>query len=209
MTLWIVIQFNNNNDWESKELVAVASSDGGDSNHIMEGGGLWGSQHPKSPRNHNNKIGLAHDETRHVNCVRMIVVMVLIVATLGMALAIHYYIQYSEQKNFTKMFYSDANRILQGIGESMKSNLAAMDTFASMWVSVAKHTNQIFPFVTLPTFAIKASKLLTQSDGFFLPPNPSFPPKIGSNGNNVLWKTRVGLMKQNVFKALMHSFMII
>jgi hypothetical protein len=70
------------------------------------------------------------------------------------------------------MFEADANKVMDGIGESIKGNLAAMDSFASMMISMAKQTNQTFPFVTIPNFAIKASKLLTLSDGFTISTQP-------------------------------------
>jgi hypothetical protein len=110
--------------------------------------------------------------TRNVKCFRCIVGIVLIVATLSMTLTIYYVVRNSETTNFEDMFDADANKIIHGVGESIKSNLAAMDAFASMMILIAKQTNQTFPFVTLPTFAIKASKLLTLSDGFVISTQP-------------------------------------
>jgi hypothetical protein len=115
---------------------------------------------------------LAKNETRNVNCFRVIVAIVLILSTISMAMAVFYFVRNSELKQFESMFFADANKVLDGVGESIKSNLAAMDVFASMMVSIAKQSNQTFPFVTIPTFAIKASKLLSLCDGFSISTQP-------------------------------------
>jgi hypothetical protein len=116
--------------------------------------------------------GLAKNETRNVHRFRVVVAIVLILSTISMAVTIYFFVRNSELTNFHSMFLADANKVLGGIGESIKGNLAAMDAFASMMVSIAKETNQTFPFVTIPTFAIKASKLLTLSDGFLVTTQP-------------------------------------
>jgi hypothetical protein len=89
-----------------------------------------------------------------------------------MAIAIYYFVKSAEMTNFQNMFEADGNKVLDGVGESIKSNLGAMDAFASSMVSIAKQTNQTFPFVTIPKFAIKSSKLLTLCDGFALSTQP-------------------------------------
>jgi hypothetical protein len=114
------------------------------------------------------KDELASNETRNVNRFRVVIAIVLILSTITMAVTIYFFVKRSEINIFRDMFDADANKVLDGLGESIKSNLGAMDAFASMMVSTAKHTNQTFPFVTIPTFAIKASKLLTLCDGFAL-----------------------------------------
>jgi hypothetical protein len=75
-------------------------------------------------------------------------------------------VRHSENIRFCIAYYLDAEKVLLSIGDSNQSNLGVMDSFASTILSFAKQTNQTFLNVTIPNFAIKASKLLTLSAGF-------------------------------------------
>jgi hypothetical protein len=152
---------------ETSDLVSIGSSETSLATAICRG----------AVRDHKKKEGddgnvLSETETKQVNRVRVVVAIVLVVATVMMAITIYIFVRTSERNNFLRAFDSDAERLFDGVGESIKSNLAAMDAFASMMVSMAKQTNQTFPFVTLPTFGIKASKLLSLTDAFVLTTQP-------------------------------------
>jgi hypothetical protein len=120
----------------------------------------------------NGAYALSENETKNVNRIRAVVAIVVAVATLSMSMTIYYYVRNSESKNFHRAFDSDAKRLLNGVGESIKSNLAVLDAFASTLVSMAKQSNQTFPYVSLPTFGIKASKLLSMTDAFIVSIQP-------------------------------------
>jgi hypothetical protein len=108
----------------------------------------------------------AKRETRNINRLRAIAMFVLGIATLSVAIIVFFKVRYSENIRFYTAYYLDAEKVLLSMGYSIQSNLGVMDSFASTILSFAKQTNQTFPNVTIPNFAIKASKLLTLSAGF-------------------------------------------
>jgi hypothetical protein len=106
---------------------------------------------------------LAKIETQNVNRLRLGVGIVLILSTAGIALAIYFFVRHSERSDFEIGYTSDADRLLDGIGMSIHDSLGAMAAFGTMMASIARETNQTFPYVTLPHFAVKASRLLTMT----------------------------------------------
>lgn len=56
----------------------------------------------------------------------------------------------------------------QGVGKSLERTLAALDTFQTTLVSSAHASNQTWPFVTTPDYAVRATKTRLQSDAIIL-----------------------------------------
>jgi hypothetical protein len=63
------------------------------------------------------------------------------------------------QRNFEKMFYSDGNKILESLESSVERSLVALDNLAMTITTVAKVSNQTFPFVNVPGFGSHVSKI--------------------------------------------------
>jgi hypothetical protein len=174
------IQRDNSNDKEDSQkminetnsVLSLQLSEDDTSYQSSRRTSTKGRQRSKHNNNNGGEGLLAKDETRSVNRVRIYVGAVIVLSTLTMALTFYFFVRNSEQKTFERSFTADANKVLNGIGDSVKANLAAMDSFASNMVSIAKQTNQTFPFVTIPKFAIKASKLLSLCHGFTLSTQP-------------------------------------
>lgn len=132
--------------------------------------------------NPNNKkrdsdVAISKNETQSVNRVKFIAVSVLVLSAIGVALTIYYYVKNSETSTFVDSYTFDSQKVLEAIGTSIGNNLGALDSFATNAVSFAAATNQTFPYVTLPDFALKASKVRSLSDGLYI----SFQPVIQSN----------------------------
>jgi hypothetical protein len=99
---------------------------------------------------------LAKNETQNVKRVHAIVAIALVLSTVGIALAIYFYVRRLERSDFEIGYTSDADRILDGIGMSIHDSLGAMAAFGSMMASFARQTNQNFSFFTMPKFAAMA-----------------------------------------------------
>jgi hypothetical protein len=115
---------------------------------------------------------LAKHETQHVKVLRTIVAIVLVLSTVGITLAIYFYVRHSEQSDLDIGYASDTDRILDGIGMSIHDSLGAMASLGTMMISFARQTNQTFPFVTMPLFAVTASRFLTLTAGIQLSIQP-------------------------------------
>jgi hypothetical protein len=117
-------------------------------------------------------IVIGKKETKSVNRQRAIVVLVLIASTIGVAIGVYWYIYHSEKIQFEQNFVDDAHKVFESIGSSLERTLGAIDILTATIVSTAHYTNQSWPFVTIPGFAIHAAKVRATSDGigiFFQP----------------------------------------
>jgi hypothetical protein len=103
---------------------------------------------------------LGRSETRAVRRVKGVVVVVLLASALGAALAVHQYIYRSEQRQFVARFEDDAHKLLEAIGSVIDRTLGTFDSLAVTAVSSARASNETWPFVTLPNFAVRMSKVL-------------------------------------------------
>jgi hypothetical protein len=101
---------------------------------------------------------IAKRETRVVCGLRLIVLTVLMVSTVLLAIFVHSYLSGAEQDEFHEEFESDATKVLVSIGLGIDLSLGAVDAMAVSIVSHAKTTNQTWPFVTIPDFAVRAAK---------------------------------------------------
>jgi hypothetical protein len=117
-------------------------------------------------------IMIAEQETKHINRYRAIVMLVLFVSTIVVAFGVYWYISQSEVNQFEKSFQDDAHKVFESMGSSLDQMLGSLDILSATVVSMARYTNQSWPFVTIPGFAIHAAKARSASDGigiFFQP----------------------------------------
>lgn len=101
---------------------------------------------------------IANRETKVVFGMRVLVLLVLVACTVLLSYFVHDYLSTAEIDEFHEEFVSDATKVLQTFGLSLDQTLGALDAFAVATVSHARDTNQSWPFVTVPDFAIRATK---------------------------------------------------
>jgi hypothetical protein len=109
--------------------------------------------------------GIGAKESKAVHLIRALAIAVIVLSTIGVALAVFYYMTNSEKKTFAYRFKSDSYKILESIGSTFDRSLGSVDTFAVNLVSTAKQSDQTWPFVTLSDFSVKSSKILSLSKG--------------------------------------------
>jgi hypothetical protein len=110
-------------------------------------------------------IAIASTESNAVRWIRLVAVAVIVLSTIGVALAVYYYMTSVERNAFKYRFASDSYKILESIGATFARSLGSVDAFAVSTVSAAKQSNQVWPYVTIPDFAVQSSKILTLSKG--------------------------------------------
>jgi hypothetical protein len=110
-------------------------------------------------------IAIASTESNAVRWIRLVAVAVIVLSTILVALAVYYYMTSVERKAFKYRFASDSYKILESIGATFARSLGSVDAFAVSTVSAAKQSNQVWPYVTIPDFAVQSSKILTLSKG--------------------------------------------
>ena len=111
---------------------------------------------------------LASEETRAVKRLKLVV---LIVLTLSMCVAgwrVHDRTTTTEYENFHSQLDEDANKVLSTLGINHERILEAMDAFSVSMISYAKNTNQSWPFVLIPDFAVRAEKIRALSNAIYI-----------------------------------------
>lgn len=106
-----------------------------------------------------DSVSIAHKENSAVLAWRIVVIAVLVLSTVGVALAVFYYVDRGEQDEFQTRFSDDSFKILEALGNSLDLKLGAIDAFVVPLVSYAAAFNMTWPLVTVADHAIRASKI--------------------------------------------------
>jgi hypothetical protein len=133
---------------------------------------IAGAEHGPAEAGSDKKVGIAKNETKTVFRLKLTVILVLILAAVGVAVLIYRYTAGTEESVFEYQFANDANKVLAAAGSSLDRTLGALDILAVTLVSSARAANESWPFVTLPDFALRASKILPLSDAVTINFNP-------------------------------------
>jgi len=111
---------------------------------------------------------IAKKETKAVRRNKYLVMAVLAFSAIVVGLVTYFYIRNSEESKFEDDFESSAHKVLEAIGKSLEKTLKSLDSLTVAIVSHARDTNQQWPLVFVPDFALRASKIIALSDAVFL-----------------------------------------
>lgn len=122
------------------------------------------SSSTKTKKGKNEHDALAKNETRAVNCVRAIMVLLLI----GVAVTSSYFAYdiatESEQEIFETTFFDQATKVTEAFAANADRRMSALESFSQMMTTHAASTGQTFPFVTVSDFERQAAYALKLSD---------------------------------------------
>ena len=128
--------------------------------------GSEGAGNQKYYENREEGDRVANGANQMVLVARTIVAFILIIAIGAVGLAMNSWISTNEINNFKESFHSDATKIINNIDQTIHETLDAADSFVIDAVSIARETDQEWPYVTIPSFAVKTSKVLQQTKSF-------------------------------------------
>ncbi|CAB9526880.1 sensor kinase/phosphatase LuxQ [Seminavis robusta] len=106
---------------------------------------------------------LAQAETRWVNCLRLAVIAVLLLATIGLSAGVYLYTRQEEQDKFEAHFEDSALQVIENFHDLVDRHIGAASSLSTDITSYALDKNLTFPFVTLPDFALKGSNFRIHS----------------------------------------------
>jgi len=115
---------------------------------------------------------IAEKESIGVNRLRFVVLMCLVASSIAVSLSVFIFFRRAEIKNFEVQFTSDAEKVLEAVGRTIDDTLGATDAFIVKLVTYAKYSNSTWPFVTMPSFALHASKVLELSEAIHVSVKP-------------------------------------
>jgi hypothetical protein len=111
---------------------------------------------------------ISKEETRYVRRYKVIVYAVLIISAILFAVFVNVFIHKNETSDFETAFHENAVKVFKAVGSSVDRTLIPLDTMSVSIVSYAKAVNATWPFVTLPDYALRMSKVLPQTDGMII-----------------------------------------
>jgi hypothetical protein len=148
----------------SSDIESNSSSDGSDLVEDLHYDSEGRGQQRKRGENV-SATDFARKEQRAVNILKLAVLIVLLSCTIGTAVAIFHYASLNEQSRFEESFQVDAQKLAEAIDARLVRTMGSLDALISSMVSFAAATNQSWPFVTVPDFAIMTSKIRSISSG--------------------------------------------
>jgi hypothetical protein len=107
-------------------------------------------------------------ETKALFWIRLFLFSVLLVSAVGVAVSVYTYTSGAESKEFEERFDHEATKIFEAVGGSLDLSLGAIDSFVVGLLSYARITNATWPYVTLPDYAVRVSKLRSFSKAFYV-----------------------------------------
>lgn len=119
-----------------------------------------------SSTNESNEIvsaSLARAETTWINCLRAAVLLVLLVAAIGLSTAVFLYTRNEERNKFTTHFDDSSHQVIESFHDMVQRNIGAAAALSTTMTSYALDSNQSFPFVTLPDFALRGAHARIQA----------------------------------------------
>ena len=114
-----------------------------------------------------NRLAQGRTTKRATVAVCLLFCVVMFGSAIAVALVVFFSTRRAEQDLFEKQFHSDADKILQSIGDFFDHSLSAMDGFVTMMVGQKDAMpNTSFPFVKIENFALQAAKYKTLTKCF-------------------------------------------
>lgn len=129
-------------------------------------------QKPRQSDDAADADALAAKETRFINILRIVTLILLLsIATLA-SLMVYTYTANYETTQFENDFKTNAQHIIDRFHDFMDSHLGAINALADTITSHAISAGEEFPRVTLPNFAVHGSNTRIQADAFVIQWSP-------------------------------------
>jgi len=96
---------------------------------------------------------------RAIFWLRIVLLLVLCALVAGVAATVYQLVANNETRAFEAAFRDDSAKILGGLAGSLDLTLSAVDNFVVSLSSYANASNETWPFVTLPHYAVQMAKL--------------------------------------------------
>lgn len=115
-----------------------------------------------------DELQLAKAESSAIDKLRYFLLGILALSTIGVALAVYFYIDKTEEQYFEENYRNEATKVIEDLGEVISRLLGAIDSIAVAIDGHAREVNSTWPFVTLPNFAAVAGKIRAISGATYL-----------------------------------------
>lgn len=111
---------------------------------------------------------LAERESTRVRRTKYFVMLFLLFIMVGVSAATYHLISKQEYEEFHRQFKEDSHKVLSTMGSNLVRTLQASDAFVVSMSSLAAATNQSWPFVVIPDFAVRAEKIRSLANAVYV-----------------------------------------
>jgi len=111
---------------------------------------------------------IAKSEGDAVFRIRLVVILILILSTASLAFGVYRISRGAEETEFENKYYDDSSKIFEAVSSNLDSTLGAIDSFVVNMVSMAKFSNQSWPFVYTPDYGIRSAKLRSAAKAAYI-----------------------------------------
>lgn len=125
-------------------------------------------QQAKTSSSDGGREQIAKKETTAVKSLKLLVLVVLVLSMVTVTVGVYIFSSNAEQKDFEDAYSDYTVKIFASLGENIDLTLGAVDAFVITIVSYARGTNQTWPFVTIPDFAVRGAKIRSLSSATIL-----------------------------------------
>lgn len=150
--------------------------------------------HPYTPRQRQ----LAVKEIQTVKRIKFFVIVSLLILTACVAVSAYFISAGQEQIEFVAQFQEDATKLLQTVGNNLLLTLSASDAFTVSITSSAHATNQEWPFVVVPDFAVRAEKIRSLANAVLVNTYPIVEPEQRAEWENFTAHTGQGWVDESI-----------
>jgi hypothetical protein len=161
---------NQNEDQQQKILEQTDDDDSYRSGDVSQSSPSAYTDSSRTGRNkrYNHDGNLDSDfggkETKALVIWKVVVISVMVLITVGASVAVFVYVDSKEQSSFEENFEDDALKIFSDLGKNIIQRFAQLDSLAMAMVSYTNVSgNTDWPFVTIPNYAVRASKARTNT----------------------------------------------
>lgn len=154
---------------------SVDPSDGGD--FAADVSSAFDGQELDASARSQQREKIAASESKLVFWLRMLVFLLLICSAIAVVVGVYLYLSDQEEDEFERKFESDSTKIFEAVGKRFDQVLGSTDAFIMQVLTYARYSESPWPYVTFPSFALHASKLIRLSKAFqfnigvFVPPD--------------------------------------
>lgn len=111
---------------------------------------------------------LAHRENQMVSCLRVAVYLVVLVTAILVCVGVFFYTQNNQQASFETEFAAYASKLVKSFHNSIESKIGAIQTFSTTITSQTMASDESFPNVTIPNFAMVGENMRIQSGAVYV-----------------------------------------
>lgn len=120
------------------------------------------------PEDEPHKHPLAAKESKRVRRTKCFVIFFLLIIMIGVSISAYVLECNKEDGEFQRQFDDHSCKVLSTIGSKLVHTLQASDAFVVSVASLASATNQNWPFVVVPDFAVRAEKIRSLANAVYV-----------------------------------------